>query len=288
MKRRSCMIVTITLLLLFAPVLAQAHLLFWEGEIFRKYGEPIEDWGTKVEGINGAFGADPTLGGEDWSFDYPFIIPPGEGNLSRMSLSHLARGDVDVIKYTAAEGEEICLALFCMVPACIQYRNFYPAVGILGPAIPAVDEFPFEYPEDCKDCGFMRTHPTRVRWTERPVQYGPTGAVPDLGYWWIVDWETDGILDYHLKGPGNFYIVIYEPEGKSGDYSMNFGWDECETHYKPEDIAARKWWAYIADDLKWTRVRCRKVEGSDYNDLPDSSKFPVPPPCGPPMCPPEE
>ena len=282
-KKRSFM-VTIVLLLLFVPVLAQAHLLQWEGEVFRKFGKPVEDWGPKVEGMNGLYGAPVELGGEDWSFEYPFILPPGEADLARTFKVHLHKNDVDVIKYTAAEDEEFCVVLFCLPPACKQYRNYYPVIGILGPGVENQDEFPFEVPADCKDCGFMRTHPTKAkRWTERPVVCGPPGAFPDSGLWYTLDWATDAIFELKLKGPGNFYIVIYEPEGKPGDATGQYGWDECESHYKPEDWDAMRWWAYIGDENKWTHVRCNQMECWDWGDLPAS--YPSPSPCGPPLTP---
>ena len=122
------------------------------------------------------FAAPPELGGEDWSFEYPYIIPPGEIDLAITPTGYLKKGDVDVLKYVAAEWEEFCIMLNCIVPLCARYENFYPVIGILGPGVPKDDEFPFAYPEDCQDCGFKRVHPLHAKAGERPGGYGPPGV----------------------------------------------------------------------------------------------------------------
>jgi len=290
MERRHFFMAIIVLVFLFVPMLAQAHLLVWEGEVFRKYGEPVSDevWQQKVEWI---FGADPMLGGEDYSFDLPFIIPEGEINLGRAAHIHLHKDDVDVFKYTAAEGEEFCFIMYSLVPGCFQYRNFYPVVGILGPGVPDRDVFPFEKPADCQDCGFMSTNPTKGRrWTDRPVTTGPEESFPLSHLFYVMDWETDAIgyegrveggdgTDLHFKGPGTFYIVAYEPDGKPGDASVLFGFEECAEFYNPGDIFMMKWHQYMADDDKTASVRCIALEGWDWADLP--ARYPIPGPCNP-------
>jgi len=298
--------ITLALVFLFVPMCAQAHLMFFEGEVFRRYvgpqyvmtfGEipdigfvdnPTPDWEAKQEGMpeyGGMFAAPVEFGGEDWSLDYPFIIPEGEIDLARSAKGYLSKGDIDVLKYTAAEGEEFCIMLYITVPFCAEYENFYPVMGILGPGVPKKDEFPFELPSDCKDCGFERTHPIKATGSEkRPGGvYLPPTAFPYMGSWYITDFEKEAVV-MNLKGPGNFYIVVYDPEGKAGDYSALTGWDECEHHYNPFDMETQKWFQYYADDNKWTRVICKPAEGGT---IPMSALISDPPPCGSPSCPEE-
>ena len=308
MRKHYCFAITLVLLVLVVPVSTLAHLTFFEGEVFRRYlgpnlvisfGDFMEfgivnneqpDWGKKLEGWNGLFAAPPELGGEDWSFEYPYIIPPGEIDLAITPTGYLKKGDVDVLKYVAAEWEEFCIMLNCIVPLCAQYENFYPVIGILGPGVPNDDEFPFPYPEDCQGCGFKRVHPLRAKPGERPGGYGPPGVeadswFPSNGLYYMIEFEQD-TLYMHLQGPGSFYIVIYDPEGKPGDYMAMSGWDECETHYTPEEIYLQKWMNYYLDDLKWTRINCK--EPAKYGPVTMDAMIPNPPPCGFPGCPPGE
>ncbi|MBW2183894.1 MAG: hypothetical protein JRF49_08525, partial [Deltaproteobacteria bacterium] len=275
MKRRRFFMVTIALL--FLPVLAQAHLVFFEAEVFLKPGQKAltdSEWRVKVEGINGLFGAPVELGGQDWSFEFPYIIPEGEFNLARAANIYLSRGDVDVAKYTAAAGEQICAQLSVIPPACLQLKKFYSVIGILGPGVPNDDEFPFEdlRPADCQNCGYKETHPTKAkRGEERPTAWGPEGAFPTLGYWYYFDWTTD-VLQLWMEGPGNFYIVIYNPEGKPGDALAMWGWDECESHYNPADMHMHDYNAHIADGFNSTRIRCRPAESHEMGvGIPDAA-----------------
>jgi hypothetical protein len=98
----------------------------------------------------------------------------------------------------------------------------------------------------------------------------------------MIEWEQDTVY-MHLKGPGSFYIVIYDPEGKPGDYMGMSGWDECEHHYTPEELYLQKWMNYYLDDLKWTRINCK--EPAKYGIVTMDAMIPNPPPCGFPGCP---
>jgi hypothetical protein len=289
MERKGFMVTSITLLLLVVPVLTHAHLAIFEGEIFLKpWQKPLTDdqWRVKVEGLNGMYGAHGELGGQDWSFEFPYIIPEGEFDLARAAHVWLSKGDVDVAKYTAAEGEQICAQLSAIPPACVQYKNYYPIIGILGPGVPDRDPFPFEYPEDCKDCGFMVTNPPKAKpGEERYSGWGPIGAFPEVGYWYYFDWTKD-VLQLWMEGPGNFYIVIYHPQGKPGDVLAMWGWDECEYNYNPADMHMHNYNAYIVDEFKYTRIRCIPTEHHEMGQgLPESAIEPRPPYCGPPVTP---
>ena len=293
MKRIPLFVAIITLCVLSLPVLAPAHNAMFEPEIFRKnlFEKPCTDaqWEEKVKGFDGKglYGAPVEMGGEDWSFKFPFIIQPGKIELAVFVSGWLSPGDVDVAKYTAAEGEEFCIQLSIIPPLCAQYKNFYPVIGILGPGVPSVDTFPFEYPEDCKNCGYVETHPPRAQGNEkRPGGYGPKGAFYRYGLWYYIDWTKDAV-QMHLKGPGTFYLVWYDPEGKGGDYSAMWGWDECETHYKPEDMYLHKFNAQILDGLKYTHRKCWPQDRSDIGAFPPAALEPQPPVCGTAWCPPE-
>jgi len=289
MEKKGFVVVTLALLVLVMPVFTQAHLAIFEGEIFLKpWEKPLTDseWRVKVEGINGMWGAPVELGGQDWSFEFPYIIPEGEFNLARAAHVWLSKGDVDVAKYTAAEGEQICAQLSVVPPACVQYKNFYPVIGILGPGVPDQDVFPFEYPEDCKDCGFMVTNPPKAAFgEERPPGWGPIGAFPDVGYYYYFDWKKD-VVQLWMEGPGNFYIVIYDPQGKVGDALAMWGWDECEYNYNPADMHMQNYNAYIIDGFKYTRIKCIPTERTEMGEgIPEEAIEPQPFYCGPPTSP---
>jgi len=170
-------IFTIVGLFLFFPLTAESHLMVFEGECFRSLCERPADW----DRFSGAYLPPEFLGGEDYSFEHPFIIPRDQWNFGWSIKTHLHRGDIDVIKYELQEGDEFCLFVYPLVPGCHKYRNYYPVVGILGPGVPHVDAFPdrFQKPADCHDCGFIRTHPTIGKWGERFVLCGPPGAFPE-------------------------------------------------------------------------------------------------------------
>jgi len=280
MKRRHCIMATIALLLFFMPVLIQAHIMIYEGECFRKVGRP-SDW----DRFSGNYLPPEFLGGEDWSFEHPFIIPSGQWNFGWSVKSHLHRNDIDVIKYELQEGDEFCLFVYTLVPGCCKYRNYYPVVGILGPDVPKIDEFPFDYPDDCKECGFVRTHPTKARRDERYVSCGPPGAFPDAGWWWMLNFETDALDGLTFQGPGNYYLVTYHPEGKPGDVGLMAGTWECEP---PEQVLLQQWMRYFADDQKWAHGICNvREECLPWDEMPDESRLPVPVECGYPACPDE-
>ena len=280
MKRRSCMMVTIVFLLFLVPVLADAHLIVYEGECFRKYGKPAA-W----DRFSGNYLPPEFLGGEDWSFEHPFIIPRGQWNLGWSLVSHLRRGDIDVIKYELQEGDEFCLFVYPLVPGCHKYRNYYPVVGILGPGVPKIDEFPFDYPDDCKECGFVRTYPTKAKRDERYVICGPPGLYPESCWWWMLNFETDALDGLTFQGPGNYYLVTYHPEGKPGDVGLMAGTWECEP---PEQVLIQHWMRYIGDSQKWARGICNvREEPLPIPEIPAEAKIPRPVQCGDPACPEE-
>ncbi len=282
MKRRRCMMATIALLLLLLPALTQGHMMTFEGECFRKFGKP-SDW----DRFSGNYLPPEFLGGEDYSFEHPFIIPSGQWNFAFTTHNYLHRNDIDVIKYELQEGDEFCLYIYPLIPACHKYRNYYPVVGVLGPDVEDKDEWPakFEKPADCQDCGFMRTHPTKAKRDERFVSCGPADSYPESAYWWMLNFETDSIGGLNFKGPGNYYVVMYHPEGKPGDLALLTGALECEP---PEQALLQQWMRYFLDDSKWVHGICNiKEECLPWNEIPEESVLPIPSPCGSVACPPD-
>ena len=127
-QKRHYIMATIALLLFFVPILTQGHIMVIEGECFRKFGKP-SDW----DRFSGNYLPPEFLGGEDYTFEHPFIIPSGQWNFGWSIKTYLHRNDIDVVKYELQEGDEFCLFVYPLVPRCDKYRNFYPVVGILGP-----------------------------------------------------------------------------------------------------------------------------------------------------------
>jgi len=272
-------VIVIAVLYFFVPVVAQAHAPIIEGELLRTWGEVSEEPPRdEVLGMPASY-----VGGEDYSFEYPYVLGASERSSpycditqSRCSFAYLHENDVDVYKFEIAEGQtgfpifgsgptRQYIALAAYPPACCAYKDFYPIIGLLGPGLPEIEEeLPFEIPEDCKDCGMIRTHPIKVECGERPIF---TITTPRYSWFFAVDLETDNIWwepdptspDGGVK-PGTYYAVVWEENGIAGEYSGVIGFDEYDDALNRLQVVIN---APLVDDMKTTRVKCDIAIGPD-------------------------
>jgi hypothetical protein len=278
-------ITVITVLLLLVPVLAQAHAPFIEPELLRGWGEVSEEPPRDL--IMGAPAA--WIGGEDWSFEYPMVLRPDERSYPYQDVTkgfagfnYLHRNDVDVIKFTIEEGQtgfpifgygppRLFITATAYPPACNQYSEFYPIAAIFGPGLPEIEEeLPFELPEDCEDCGMVRTHPTRAVPGERMIFTTPT---PRYSWFYYTDSETDSVWwEPDPTSPdgglelGTYYIAFWEENGHPGEFSPVVGLDEYDDAFDRFQVILM---APLVDDMKTTRINCT-----------NPAKGPSPPPWG--------
>jgi hypothetical protein len=265
MRDKHYFIIVLSVFLL-VPAIAQAHLAIIEPETLRRYGEVMtEDVPYYIP-----------YGGEDFSFKYPYIITTeavtfvdNSGktviatNLEQEvgTYSYLAKNDVDVYKFTVLPTGPAAnlLRLSIMPPACEQYKHFYPVVGLIGPGLPPIAEaLPFEIPEDCVGCGMVRTFPTEVPPGERPI-FPQTTAEGNFLYAWFyaVNTLTDTINVRNLM-PGTYYLVVWDPQGQAGDYSLVYG---RYKNWSPENTRQQNLLTPLIEDFKTTRCNCQLAEG---------------------------
>jgi hypothetical protein len=223
------------------------------------------------------------VGGEDYSFEYPYVLGASERSSpycditqSRCSFAYLHENDVDVYKFEIAEGQtgfpifgagptRQYIALAAYPPACCPYKDFYPIIGLFGPGLPEIEEeLPFKLPEDCEDCGMIRTHPTKAECGERPIF---TIITPRYSWFFSVDIETDNIWwepdpsspDGGIE-PGTYYAVVWEENGVAGEYSGVLGFDEYDDEFNRLQVAIN---VPLVDDMKTTHVKCEIARGPD-------------------------
>ena len=277
-------VIVIAVLFLFVPVIAQAHLATLEPELYQYWG-PLEQRPPQSPSSWPV-----SWGGSDWSFEHPYVYPVSERSdpyvditNSRISYNYLHEGDVDVVKLVVGEGQpgfpiphwgpppappdSTYLQVAAYAIACCEYKDFYPIAAILGPGLPPIEEeLPFELPEDCQDCGMVRTYPEKYGCNERPVwDFGTITLFYGLGPNDKVRWQPDPTaLDGGLE-PGVYYYVFWEENGMPGEYSMDTGNDEVWT----DADHAVSWFSHqVIWNNKSTRVPC------DQTPVGPTSPFP--------------
>ena len=242
-------ITIITMIMISLPLIAQAHVQYLEPECLVKKNQEVNTaapW-PSVE-----------FGGFDYSFEYPLIFPDDDLITDRNTHAYLAAGDVDVHKITISEGVTGTLRAYTLTAACQQYYHFYPVVSVFGPGLPPLDEdLPFEIPEELDALGHMRTYPVESPVGERPV-YRMTDRVSGLWIWsWFLDRATQEIRIQDPE-PGTYYIVVWDPDGKAGDYTFATGFENLHT---PEEERQRDIVVPLITGMKTTVCDCIEAEG---------------------------
>ncbi len=167
-----------------------------------------------------AAGADahaPFLEEADLSPEAPFVMQ-GTVEKSIAVYASLESDDVDVYTFTVAEGERVQANV--LVPQCMEYQGFYPALALVGPGLPDPEQpLPLTLPS-----GFGAR-----------VQRGSLDNPPDVFY------EPFSRKSYfrfpHLvhenAEPGLWQAWIWDPGGAAGDYVAAIGFRE---RFNPGDI----------------------------------------------------
>jgi hypothetical protein len=251
-RKITCIFSIIAAFLFLVTVVTWAHVPSIEGEAIRNFGELAE--------------------GDDFSFEHPSIVSQPVW-ASKAVFAYLHPGDVDVYKYTSPGYDVVypdlpeVIAVGALPPACKQYSSFYPAVALIGPGLPPYDvpedlDLPFEIPEDCVGCGIIARQQGEVAPGEtRPVFKMPEG---DISWFFPIG---DGLIFWATFTPGDYYIVIWNPDGKPGDYTANIGFGEPAPYSNPpyefscEEQGQIDGVLPLVEGNKIWNVNCKEVEG---------------------------
>lgn len=234
-------------IMLLTSAAALAHVPYLEPEVVRRMG--------------------PLAEGDDFSFEHPFIIPAGTMLNSKAIFAYLSYGDVDVYRYTVEAGEIVSWVIAAaLVPACKVYRNTYPSVALVGPGLPEPDpseRLPFEIPQGS---GAIVGHQTRVPlWEERPV-LSLSADVPGVKISWFFPAgpQTDFVFVNNINVPGDYYVVIWNPDKLPCDYTANIGIVEALSE---EDTVRESIIIPLYSDHKMLRFPCVEMEGPSPFDI---------------------
>jgi len=130
-----------------------------------------------------------------------------------MRLDH--SGDVDYVSFKVDGAIPIKVSL--LVPQRPEFLNYYPVFAIVGPGLPAPElEVPFELPVGYGSV-VMKSEPR----PEREKFYEPFSSTHY--------YRGFEIFEQVISEPGNYYIVVWHPEGEYGDYVVIYGEKESFT-----------------------------------------------------------
>ena len=186
-----------------------------------------------------ALAHDPYLEDDgDWgSFDDPYQVV--DHTISYAFYGYLDNAeDTEVFQITFPEGDAL-LRVNLLVPVCnTHYRDFYPDYAVVSPDISEDDAVDVELPIDLPD-GYRVFYSSMPEpQAERPTFVEPFGNTE------FYDAPTQ---DLTVPVAGDYYIVVYDDDGQTGDYSMAPGHIEqfnnpmLETISKTATIRAGSW-----------------------------------------------
>lgn len=158
---------------------------------------------------------DPYLEDDDFGgFEDPVEIPVFE--ISYAYYSYLENeDDIDVYAITF-ENEGDLFRSDLLVPVCGEhYANFYPHYVVLAPNYEAEQDYdlPFDIPADYG----VYFYPTPEITEERGTHIEPFGDT---------ELYDSPVYDLNVPSAGTYYIVVFHPEGETGDYIMVTGYEE--------------------------------------------------------------
>ena len=199
---------------------------------------------------------------DDFSFANPFMVTrfvqdtngndiyvgPAE---SQAIFSYLTQDDYDVFMITVTPqdipqfGPPLIISASALPPACQQTRKNYPYTALLGPVYagflpPSPDmDLPFDVPPGY---GIIVAENPGVGKKETRPEFNIDLADPELalGISWFLPlgltqeclleapWTCDyrNTISQPIFVPGNYYVVMWDPEGKQQDYTANIGFLE--------------------------------------------------------------
>lgn len=185
-------------------------------------------------------------------YAYAPITKPEE---AKIIIGHLAEGEVDIYDVLVLPGT--LMVANVLPPACKQYKKFHPSVALIGPGLPPPGEvLPFDVPQGM---GVIVAHNPKDNSVERPIYtetpdafnaeiaeanangcsivgqmtanlswFLPYGLTQDCLHCkpWTCDYSNSLAMPVFI--PGIYQIVVFDPTGRPGDYSLNLGTGEGE------------------------------------------------------------
>jgi hypothetical protein len=147
-------------------------------------------------------------------FEDAIVLPkPDISYAVYMRLSNSA--DIDFISFQVDGPMEVKVSL--LVPQRPEFLDYYPAFSIVGPGLPAPqEELTFSLPAGL-GAVVMRSDPS----AEREKFYEPFSMTRY--------YRGFAVFDQEISTTGTYYIVIWDPEGESGDYVVTYGEKESFT-----------------------------------------------------------
>ncbi len=158
---------------------------------------------------------DPYIEAGDWGgFDTPQVVM--DNAISYAFYGYLDEADIDVFTVRFAAADEI-LRIELLVPQCGEhYSAFYPDYVVLAPDMDgeAATDLPFEIPEGY---GVLFHETYEVAGETRGTFTEPFGGT--------VFYEAER-HDITVPQAGDYYIVVFDPDGATGDYTLATGYQE--------------------------------------------------------------
>jgi hypothetical protein len=176
-----------------------------------------------VAGVTSAH--DPYIEEGDWGgFDEPFETT--DSAISYAMYGYLEADDIDVfaLDFDTAEG---LLRAQVLTPVCGEhYVNFYPQFIVFAPeskGIEALDiKVPFEVPEGYVPLFASFEAAAKTVEAEVTLETRPTFVEPFGG----TEFYDNSTLDFTILKPGRYYVVVFNPQGEMGDYTLATGYRE--------------------------------------------------------------
>lgn len=242
-----------------------AHVPYIEEELVRRIG--------------------PAQPAEDYSFQNPFMIEHSIEE-SMAVFSYLHERDVDFFKFSITPDQigfdpitgapTPLVNASALPPACLSYLNAYPVTALLGPGLPPPPldvDLPFDVPPGL---GVVFADNPKIK----PAKNRPVFNFPEGDYAWFLPLgltehcllnapftcDFSNTISTPIFVPGDYYLVIWNPEGGKMDYTANIGFRErllsgpADT---PEKVAARTRAAVVEsviNDFKTSHRDCKRVE----------------------------
>lgn len=152
----------------------------------------------------------PYLERRDITPEQPFAVERVEQSIAVYGWLQKTN-DVDTYVFSVT-GTPTRLFVELLVPVHVAYLNFLPSFAVIGPGLPAATEpLPFEIPKGQGVLVFDHES------AKRPLEYEPFG-----GKWYFVGPE----LDDTVTATGTWQVVVWNRDGKRGDYTLAIGYEE--------------------------------------------------------------
>jgi hypothetical protein len=162
---------------------------------------------------------------EGWSsFKTPFVAP--DAAISYALYGYLPKADsIDVFEYNLDKAEAL-LRVELLVPVCgAHYQNFYPQFIIAGP--PTKDALKVELPFDLPEGMSVIYTSMPQKQAEATPEAKPDGKRPTFTEPFGGTIFYDGpSIDVKVPAAGTYYVVVFDPAGKGGDYTLATGYKE--------------------------------------------------------------